>query len=221
MEIPTLRLELYRQNPKQFAQELDYALRTTRVAQVSGLEQQLVDDIFGYMQENVQNIRTLDTYLKNNFYLQIFNFSPAYSTTYIRRRGSKLNTFIKKIKKNLSEIAEAVTNASVSLYEPIKKPKQLILARYYKKQGLTFPGDKKRKEMIEAHKDAEVPFVITTPASAKGLECRVGNQWVHLEPEKGHVLVLAGKYLESISDLKPLYHRVVYPKTDRYALLYL
>jgi len=223
MEIPIIKLELYRQNPGQFTQELDRARQTEKVAQISGLEQQLVDDLYGYMQQHAQEIHMPDeNSLGKNFYLQIFAFFPADDQeAYLLRNRPRLNQLVEGINKNLAEIANAVANACVSLYGSFKRPRGLTLLRYYQRHGLTFPKEKRKKVMVKRHKDIKASFVITPTASANGLQRCVNRRSVPLEPEKGHVLMWAGEDLESISDVKPLYHQVVYPESDRYALLYL
>ena len=125
MEIPIIKLELYRQNPGQFTQELDRARQTEKVAQISGLEQQLVDDLYGYMQQHAQEIHMPDeNSLGKNFYLQIFAFFPADDQeAYLLRSRPQLNQLVEGINKNLAEIADAVANACVSLYGSFKRPR--------------------------------------------------------------------------------------------------
>lgn len=46
MEIPAIKIEQYERNSQLFAQELGQALENVGVAQVNGLEQQLVDELY-------------------------------------------------------------------------------------------------------------------------------------------------------------------------------
>ncbi len=222
IEIPNIKIELYVKNKKKFAEELDSLLKEFRVAQINGLEQQLLDDLYGYMQDHAAELRNrdIDEYCRKQFYRQGFQFSPAQSRErYLRRNRPELNAMLKTIKKNMADIADPVTKAIRSQYKMFfEKPREILLLEYYPGYGIKCPGDENRKVMIRLHSDEQSSLVIAT-SSAPGLQGEINGKMVPLQPEKNHALIWTGGELEAF--LKPLYHRVVYPETDRYALLYI
>lgn len=235
MEIPTVKIELYKQSKERFAQELDHALRTTSVAQVSGLEQQLVHDLYGYMQEHIDEFNLGEGfYLGKDFYRQRFLDKESEIKPHTLRKHPYLHGLVKEVRKNISGIRNRLINAVFLTYgqrirkfqelksyrQRIRKSQELKLFRYYRnyqKQGLFHPGGMARKK----HIDKVVLFCAPT-ASAPGLEGKIKGRWKALHPEPGHLLVGGGEGLESISDgeIKPLLHRVQYPASERWALLY-
>lgn len=222
MDIPAVKIEQYLKNKKEFEFEFDLALRTVRVAQVSGLEQQLVDDLYGFVDEHAEEFQMPDDpYLGKHFCLERFAFSSASGKGKVmRRKMPYINKLIKGIRQNLSEIAHTITKSADALYGPMEKPRELWMFGYYQKKGLTFSDDHKKKVMIEKHRDSVSSFTIAPSASTNGLEGYIHSKWVPLQPEKGYVLVWAGSGLDLIYGPKPLVHRVIYPDSDRYALLY-
>ncbi|MEK6939990.1 MAG: 2OG-Fe(II) oxygenase family protein [Nanoarchaeota archaeon] len=214
MKIPTLKLELYKKNQKHFAQELGEALKNIGVAQVSGLEQQLVDDLYGYMEEHVDEMPSpnRNDYRGRKFYRQYWNF-------YDLRKISALHNLINKIKKNIPKVRDNIYSAAASLYGPLKKSQEFIVFRYYKKGGLNYQED---KMAVNKHIDNKSQLTFAASASASGLEGMINRRWTDLQPENGHLLVWAGGDLESISDgkVKAFCHRVQFPPTERWALLY-
>ncbi|MDO8510653.1 MAG: 2OG-Fe(II) oxygenase family protein [Nanoarchaeota archaeon] len=222
MEIPAIKIELYEQSKERFAQEIYHALRTTSVAQVSGLEQQLVHDLYGYMQEHAEELAEnfhpfSDLYLGKDFYRQNF-FSHHFGIKpHILRKIPYLNRLVKEVRKNVSAVRNKVTPLITSLYGLVRKPQQLFLFRYYKNPGFFIP----RRMMVEKHAD-EHTLVFAASASAAGLEGKIKGRWTPIQPESGHLLVLPGKGLESQSqgEIKALWHRVQYPTAERWALLY-
>ena len=219
MEIPTLKLKQYERNQKKFAHELGETLEDIGVAQVDGLDQQLVDDLYGYMQEHTDDFRTLySESLGKHFRKQELLGEHGLKSSSLRRIPY-LNYLVKGIRKNVSGITSKVTYAIASLYGPLVKSQDLILFRYYKKQGLHFSNE---KNMIKQHTDDKSPLTFAPSASAPGLEGKINGRWTRLQPQRGYLLVWPGDDLESISDgkIKALLHRVQHPTTERWALIY-
>lgn len=217
MEVPALKIANYQRRPKVFAQQLGEALETVGVAQVDGLEQQLIDDLYGKMQEHIDEIPAPNPkmdYLGRRFRRQTF-----YLNYYGIRNVPGLNVLVKKIKKVIPEIGNKISSAAASLYGQLEKSQDLILFRYYKGQGLTFRQD---KLVIQKHTDDKSPLTFAASASAPGLEGRINCRWTPLQPNPGHLLVWPGDEFESISDgrVKALQHRVQYPSSERWVLLY-
>lgn len=223
MEIPAIKIGLYQQGKERFAQELDHALRTTSVAQISGLEQQLVHDLYGYMQEHIGEFNIGEGfYLGKDFYRQRFLDKESEIKPHTLRKHLYLHGLVKELRKNISGIRNKLVNAVFLTYgQRIRKSQEMRLFRYYRnhqKQGLFHPRGMAR----EKHIDKKIALVCAAPASAPGLEGKIKGRWTPLHPESGNLLVFGGEGLESISDgnIKPLLHRVQYPASERWALLY-
>ncbi len=215
MEIPALKLKQYDRNKKRFTQELGEALEAVGVAQVSGLEQGLVDDLYGYMQRHVDEIQPdQDDYAVKREYRQLFRINNSGL-----RKALYLNKLITSIKKNISKIRDKVYSTAATLYGPLNKSQDLLLFRYYKKQGRAL---QQNTAMIRKHTDDQSPLTFAPSASAPGLEGKINGRWTRLQPQRGYLLVWPGDDLESISEsgVKALLHRVQYPTTERWALIY-
>ncbi len=240
MEIPTISADLYRQKPKHFETELDRGLRAATVVQISGLEQQVVNDFYGKLDEHKQML--LNSYydkireskseeylpdLGKHFFLDNLCLSPADDIMEeLYKKDPRVESLVKEIKKQASYIARICTEVLHRRYEiTINRSRELFLNRYLKLKGLK--SKRGKKLMLPEHKDVEDAeekksafLVIAPPASTRGLQGYVKEEWTDIAPQKDHALVWLSQKFEENTPLKALYHRVLHPKSDRYALLY-
>lgn len=223
MEIPVVKLKLYRQNPKRFGKDLSQALKTVGVAQVDGVDYGLVQELYAkadYIQKKT------GTYTGNSYYRENFNFSVGYfglTTNHIFFPPEIPMNLVDRIKEQFSKVAEKIADSmSLRYYEP----SNLVLSRYFKGPRLYpfSPKNKSRKIILNDHKDSG-SFTLHAPSSHQGLEGFIQKQWISLLAERGNVLVIPGKSLEQESKrkIKALLHQVKAPEpfgSTRYTLIY-
>lgn len=223
MQIPTVKIELYEKDKEQFAQELEEGLRTTRVAQVSGIDQSLVDELYNYMQENIFELSAEGLYVGKGFYRFQFELPPSENLNYSGVDDRDEITFgkdqlLEKLNAHLHGIGSKVASALNDKYESISSPSQTILIGYCKGTKMVSPTNR-RKIVLPPHPD-DTSITLATSASAPGLEGKINGRWVSLHPEPGHLFVWAGNRLYTRPEIKPLPHRVRYPSSERWSLLY-
>ena len=223
MEIPTVKIELYRSNNKQFAEYLGHLLETIGVAQISGMDDGLVDELY---KEAKKFPRRVGRAKENSYYQEIFSFTPyskIWDSIYISPEKRPVN-LLRRIKNRFSQVAEKITDSFDSLYGPVEKPGELLLLRYRKGPQLYPPKKNRKKIMLERHTD-ESYFTLAAKASREGLEGYVQERWVPLLPEEGNFLIIPCRSLETVSKgkVKALEHRIRTPEPEspiRYALMY-
>jgi|SRR3989344_2229306 len=207
------------------AQELDEILKTKGVAQIDGMNDDLVNELY---QEAKKFPKRVGRYREDSYYQEIFSFLPnsqISDSIYIPPKTRPVN-LLRKIKRRFSYTAEIVAEALTSLYEEVGKPEDLFLLRYRKGPNLypTVNKRRRRKIILGAHTDHNY-FMLAAKSSHKGLEGYVQEQWISLQPEEGNFLIMPCTRLETISDekIKALTHRVMTPQPEnsiRYALMY-
>lgn len=229
-EIPVIKIEAYERNRQQFAQELGQALETVGVAQVNGLEQQLVDELYQNAEgifeaakrednarfrydwtENIREHLILDSSFHGGFKRTIISqlfpaFKPVIDNIY-----SDLKTIYKKIIKALEMY--------VGEGKFTKEETNLCLFRLKNSTISTNIIDLAKQKnvmdtivFLEDHEDSG--YITLAPRSTrKGLEGFINGEWASIQPESGNVLVFPGMGLETKSKqkIKSLRHRVRMP----------
>src|SRR3989344_3230738 len=199
MEIPTVKIGLYKENQPEFTHQIKQALENIGVLQINGLNQLLVDCLYEYIQKNITKFPPERKYLGKSFYQHNFYLLPS---------------------ENLRESTEdTVYDHDDFSYLKIKYPEPILIG--YRKGPKMISRDNRKKMMIREHSD-NTRFTCAASASAPGLEGLFKGRWVPLQPEPGHILLWGGKDLKLYSNgkVKPLFHRVLYPASERWALLF-
>lgn len=212
IEIPTIKLELYQQDPQQFSQQLGQALETLGVAQVDGFKQHLVDELYENSEEAFarykrgQLVRYLNDDPNKNLgqYVQTLVFTELFTCT------PTLDPVAGEVKQNLKEIYEKVTTG-LSAYKkdlcfyPFNHQPDLILRKYsLEGDDLSSPENAPTEIMvIKEHYDAS-KITIAPKATAPGLEGYIDEEWVPLSPDHGNALIFTGN-----NCIRPLKHRVM------------
>ena len=228
MEIPTVKLELYQENPELFAQELGQALETVGVAQVDGLEQGLVDGVYHHagavFKEYSRKYHQANEY-KNHKGMERHEllFDPRFISGKRFQRFSQFYFMAGKLRVNLDGIYETIKDAlQIHLRHRLcqVRAKELYLFQYY--------GSTEEREMyVGPHEDGQI-MVLAPRATGEGLEvfiCREQKEpWQKLEPNAGHALIFPGRSLKKQSNerILALSHRVrrIIKKSPRTALVY-
>jgi len=216
MEIPTVKLELYRQDQSEFTRQIKLALENIGVLQVDGLEQRLVDDLYDRMKKCSKLIFEAG-YLGKSFYRYTAGL-PSYRFPY-KLPGESEKELVRLISMDVNKIVDTIYDSSEGSYLKIAYPDPILIG-YHKGPKMESLLNRKNM-MIKKHADDQ-RLILAAPASAPGLEGLLKNRWIPLQPEPSHLLIWGGIDLKSFSSgrVKPLVHRVRFPAEERWALLF-
>ncbi|HLD79565.1 MAG TPA: 2OG-Fe(II) oxygenase family protein [Candidatus Nanoarchaeia archaeon] len=224
MEIPTVKIGLYKENQPEFTHQIKQALENIGVLQINGLNQLLVDCLYEYIQKNITKFPPERKYLGKCFYQHNFYLLPSENlreSTEDKPVAERdfVDSLMRTININVSEIVDTVYDHDDFSYLKIKYPEPILIG--YRKGPKMISRDNRKKMMIREHSD-NTRFTCAASASAPGLEGLFKGRWVPLQPEPGHILLWGGKDLKLYSNgkVKPLFHRVLYPASERWALLF-
>ncbi len=231
IEIPKLRVE---KNQKQFTQELKRALENVGVAQINGLEQGLVDELYQGADDFTKQVtekrskKNCPLNLENGYSIDQFYFNDDGSyilgtLPLVMEETPEFNKLVRKIHHNLSHIANRIRAPINDIcHKKIYNPNGLLLKKYKKNQE----DNPKKEEELLLKEHGDIFSILLPTASREGLEGFVNKEWIPLEPQLGHVLFLPGRDIgwNTLSPkIKELKHRVRVHgsyNTPRYALAY-
>ncbi|HLD79563.1 MAG: hypothetical protein A2822_03250 [Candidatus Staskawiczbacteria bacterium RIFCSPHIGHO2_01_FULL_41_41] len=228
-EIPTVKIELYHQDRARFAQQLGQALEHVGVAQVNRVRQDLVDQLYKKAEEVFDECAPFRAglgdpgyYAENTSMKNIGYITREVLAIKFLRDFPKFRQEAEQFQRGLQVIAQRVLNAlsmylETEVFTVIDDP-NLVFFRYPVLSAETKERIQKQDHfeygkplLLNPHEDDENIILFPT-ATQPGLEGLIGEEWVPLNPEPGHCLIIPGKGLyQQIRRIKPLKHQVSIP----------